>query len=113
MLIREVEGMDNGKLAALASFLLNRAKDSNVQKTFPLDSFVKLANDMGVAIDSDSVRELSQRPPLSNLIANVTDDEVQFKGAEAADTAVPQMGVDQAQATVDRMAKRAAAKKGL
>jgi hypothetical protein len=42
MLIQEVEGMDNGKLAALASFLMNRAKDANVDKTFPLDSFVKL-----------------------------------------------------------------------
>lgn len=115
MLIQEVEGMDNGKLAALASFLMNRAKDSNVEKVFPLDSFVKLANEMGVAVDSEAIRDLSQRPPLNNLITNVTDKEVVFKGAEQADAdaAVPPMGVDQAQATVDRMAKRAAAKKGL
>jgi hypothetical protein len=110
MLIQEVEGMDNGKLAALASFLMNRAKDSNVEKVFPLDSFVKLANQMGVAVDRDSVRDLSQRPPLNNLITNVTDKEVVFKGAEQPDAGVPPMGVDQAQATVDRMAKRAAKK---
>jgi hypothetical protein len=113
MLIQEVEGMDNGKLAALASFLMNRAKDANVDKTFPLDSFVKLANQMGVAVDLESVRDLSQRPPLNNLISNVTDSEVVFKGADVAQAGVKPMGVDQAQATVDRMAKRAASKKGL
>ena len=113
MLIREVEGMDNGKLAALASFLMNRAKDANVEKVFPLDSFVKLANQMGVAVDPDSVRDLSQRPPLNNIISNVTDDEVVFKGADVPQDGAEPMAVDQAQATVDRMAKRAASKKGL
>ena len=113
MLIKEVEGMDNGKLAALASFLMNRAKDSNVEKVFPLESFVKLANQMGVAVDADSVRDLSQRAPLNNVITNVTDDEVIFKGADNPEAAAEPMGVPQAQATVDRMAKRAAAKKGI
>lgn len=113
MLIQEVEGMDNGKLAALASFLMNRAKDSNIEKVFPLDSFVKLANQMGVAVDSDSVRDLSQRAPLNNIISNVTDSEVVFKGADVPQGGAEPMAVDQAQATVDRMAKRAAAKKGL
>jgi hypothetical protein len=47
---------------------------------------------------------------LNNLITNVTDKEVVFKGAEQPDAGVPPMGVDQAQATVDRMAKRAAKK---
>ncbi len=115
MLIKEVAGMDNGKLAALATFLLNRAKDSNVEKTFPLESFVKLANQMGVAVDTESVRDLSQRPPLNAIISNVTDKEVVFKGADTADQSggMQPMAVDQAQATVDRMAKRAASKKGL
>jgi hypothetical protein len=47
------------------------------------------------------------------LISNVTDSEVVFKGADVAQAGVKPMGVDQAQATVDRMAKRAASKKGL
>lgn len=107
MLIQEVEGMDNGKLTALAHFLLGRAKDSNVKKTFPLDSFVKLANKMGVAVDGETVRSLSQRPPLDSVISNVTNDEVIFKGASVDNLGAPPMNTNQAQNIVSRMAKRA------
>jgi hypothetical protein len=107
MLIKEVESMDNGKLTALAHFLLGRAKDSNVQKTFPLDSFVKLANKMGVAVDSETMRALSQRPPLDSVITNVTNDEIIFKGASVDNLGATPMNTNQAQSIVSRMAKRA------
>jgi hypothetical protein len=49
------------------------------------------------------------RPPLSNIISNVTDTEVMFKGSEQE---VSGMSVDQARGTVNSMAK-SAMKRGL
>ena len=51
-----------------------------------------------------------QQAPLKELIADVTDTEVIFKGAVEG---APNMTVDQARETVNTMAQRALNKKGL
>lgn len=97
------------QLAALSQFLIGRSNDTNASMTISTDAFLKLASDMGISITKQQLIDLIQRPPLDNLIADVQDDKVVFKGSEdLPDT----MSVDQARATVDSMAKRAA-KKGL
>lgn len=113
MLIREFDSAknDSGKLAALAQLLSNRADDTNAQKTIGIKSFLSLAKNLGVNLSPAQLRNLVQQPPLNNFIQNVDGDDttgqVVFKGAEQAPTTMP---VDQAQKTVDQMAKRAAAK---
>ena len=97
------------RLAAMTQFLLGRSEDTASAKKISTDAYLKLAADMGISLTKSQLLDLAQQPPLSSLIANVEDDEIIFKGAEQApDT----MTVDQAQKTVDSMAKRAA-KKGL
>jgi hypothetical protein len=115
MRIAEVQTspIDSGKLAALAQFMLSRAEDTDAKKTISIQAFLNLAHSMGISLTADQLRTMIQQPPLNNLIANVEGDDatgtVVFRGAEAVtDT----MTVDQARATVDSMAKRAA-KKGL
>jgi len=115
MRINEVSGSEteSARLAALAQFLLSRANDTNAKKTISMQSFINLANSMGISMTADQLRALSQQPPLNNIISNIDGDDqtgvVVFKGAEAP---ADDMSVDQARQTVDQMAKRAA-KKGL
>jgi autotransporter adhesin len=102
------------KLAAIGQFFLSRTKDTNAKKTMPISTFLSLSKDMGVSLTFDQLQNLSQQPPLSEIIANIDGDEetgkIIFKGA---DEVAPNMSVDQARDTVDSMAKRALNKKGI
>jgi hypothetical protein len=110
----EVSSVNTEKLAALSQFLLSRTDDTNAKKTMPVSSFLDLANNMGVSLTDDQLRNLIQQPPLSEIIANIEGDAdtgtIVFKGA---DEVAPNMSVDQARDTVNTMAKRALHKKGL
>lgn len=110
----EVSSKNTEELAALSQFLLARTKDTNAKKTMPISSFLDLAKNMGISLTDEQLRNISQQPPLSELIANIEGDAdtgiITFKGAEEV---APNMSVDQARDTVDTMAKRAASKPGL
>jgi hypothetical protein len=106
----EVSSIHTEKLAALSQFLVSRAQDTDAAKKISIAAFLELANNMGISLTDDQLRNLVQQPPLKELIANVTDSEVIFKGAVEG---APNMTVDQARDTVDTMAKRALNKKGL
>jgi hypothetical protein len=106
----EVSSVHTEKLAALSQFLVSRAQDTDAQKKISIAAFLELANNMGISLTDDQLRNLIQQPPLSELISDVTDSEVILKGAVED---APNMTVDQARDTVDTMAKRALNKKGL
>jgi hypothetical protein len=106
----EVSSQHTAELAALSQFLLARAQDTNAQKKISIAAFLELSKNMGVSLTDAQLRELSQQPPLDALIAEITDNEVVFKGSEEE---APNMSVDQARETVNTMAKRAASKPGL
>lgn len=114
MFIREVDNSaaNTQKLVAISQFLLARAEDTGAQKKISTQTFLQLANNQGISLTVDKLKDLSTKSPLNNLIQDVQGDangEVIFKGDDAVtDT----MTVDQARKTVDTMAKRAA-KKGL
>jgi hypothetical protein len=106
MLIREVAGADGDqiKLTALAQFLLGRAEDTDASRTISTAAFIRLASNMGISVTRDRLAELSVQPPLSSVIARIEGDVIQFQGADVVPVT---MTVDQAQKTVDAMAKRA------
>jgi hypothetical protein len=106
----EVSGINAQKLAALSQFLVSRAQDTDAEKKISIAAFLELANNMGISINDAQLRNLIQQPPLSELITDITDSEVIFKGTVEG---APNMTVDQARDTVDTMAKRALNKKGL
>ena len=117
MLVEEV--LDNPQMAqltALSQFLVSRAKDTNARMSISVDSFINLAKAQGISLTPEQLKTLSQTPPLSNIISDVTGSdtepgEVVFRGAEIG-SGQDTMTVDQARQTVDSMSKRAA-KKGL
>jgi len=109
MLIREVTDVNQQKLVALGEFLIGRAGDTGAKKSISIGAFVNMAQSMGINISAENnasqLRDLAEKPPLNNIIVNITDDEVIFAGANqsSGDT----MTVDQAEKTVEKMAKRA------
>ena len=105
MLICEVTDISQEKLVALGQFLIGRAGDTGAKKSISIEAFVNMAQSMGINVNKDSLRDLAEKEPLNNVIVNITDDEVIFTGANnaSADT----MTVDQAQDTVEKMAKNA------
>jgi hypothetical protein len=107
MHIREVtDSPDAQKLLALSQFLISRAQDTDSQKKISVDAFINLAQNMGISLNSDNLTTMSQRPPLSTVIQTVTPTEIIFRGADQ-EQVTDTMTVDQAQKTVDTMAKRA------
>ena len=102
---------DAEKLAALSQFLIGRAGDTDAKKIVSWPTFRSLAANMGISVTKQSLRSMMQRPPISNLIKDVTGQDsdngsgdVVFAGSqEQPDT----MSVDQARDTVNSMAKRA------
>lgn len=114
MLIFEVENkeaVDSGKLMALSQFLSGRAADTNAKKQISTQSFVQLAQSLGVNVTADTLGDVIAKPPLSNILQpyDPNSNVVSFKGnEEAPDTA---MSPDQAQATVDANAKAAMKKR--
>lgn len=100
------------RIAALSEFLISRANDAGTEKTISLKRFIDLAHDMGVSLSAESLKSMIGKPPLNDLIQSIdyndADPEsgtVIFKGGPEENTDMP---VDQARATVDKMAKRAA-----
>jgi hypothetical protein len=111
MRLNEFVGSQNqdARLAALAEFLVGRADDSGSSKKISTTAFINLARNMGISLNDTQLRDLSQKPPLNNIISNVTDTEIIFSGSE--DEVTSGMSVDQARATVDSMAKSATKKR--
>ena len=96
------------QLTALAEYLVGRSEDANNDYTVPIKVFLSMAHNMGVNITDEQLRTLVMQPPLSNIISNVSGDEIVLVGAgvtgeEGEDT----MTVDQAQDTVAGMADSA------
>ena len=107
MLIREVASVGNQKLMAWGEVLVGRAGDTGAKKKISVDAFLNMAQGMGVNITANQLRDLAEQEPLKNIIVNITDDEVIFTGAGTSTQATDTMSVQQAQDTVEKMAKRA------
>lgn len=114
MKIREVQLREDDEstpkpdqLMGLVSFLAGRAEDTGGKKQISKQAFVNLANTLGITISPQNLDELSNQPPLSNLLEPVdpNSDVVVFKGGEPADVNMP---VDRAQDVVAKAAKSAA-----
>jgi hypothetical protein len=111
MLIREVADPSSAKLFGLAEFLLGRSTDTNAPKQISMPAFIKMAQEIGVPVTPQSLGELVQQPPLSNIIEPIEpgSNMIRFKGSDSdTDIAMP---VNQAQDVVASAAKRAAAKR--
>lgn len=96
---------DQERLLAITRFLIGRSEDTDANKKISVRAFIELARDFGMSVSKQQLIDISNKPPLSNLIQNIKDNEIYFRGAKEADDTMP---VDKARETVKKMAKRAA-----
>jgi len=110
MLIREVADPSSTKLLGLAEFLLGRSSDTNSPKQISMPAFIKMAQEIGVPLNPESLAELVNQAPLSNVIEPIDPGSniVKFRGSTESDIEMP---VNRAQDVVASAARRAAAKR--
>jgi len=86
MLIREFAQDNKGdpadKLMLLTTWLAGRADDESAEKQISQDAFINLAKSVGVSLTPKMLVDLSNVPPLSNLIepVDVNSGVVRYKG---------------------------------
>jgi|TARA_R110000868_G_scaffold38786_3_gene135446 hypothetical protein len=97
---------DAQTLAALATFLSDRADDEASAKQISKKAFIELANSMGVNVTDQNINDMVAAEPLSNILNPIDPgaDIISFKGDTEAATG---MSVDQAREVVDSNAKAA------
>lgn len=98
----------NMRLAAIVSQVHSRIKDEGFTKEYKLDSLLNLLKSKDINVDRETLVDMIDSEPLSNIIANVKGDRVIFKGDLDSDTDAesPERSTD----TLEKMAKRAAKK---
>ena len=108
---QESQAANAKTLAALSTFLADRAADENAKKQISQDAFIDVAKSLGVNLTKDNLGEFIAKPPLSNILEPLQPNSgvVRFKGNTDAE---PEMTTDKAEEIVDKNAK-AAMKRGM
>ena len=106
MRLKEVSQPDAARIMGLVEFLVGRAEDENAEKKISTQAFLNMAKNMGMPMSLSTLIDISQRPPLNNIIKSMNQDEILFKGYEQEPEAA--MEPDEAEKTVAKMAQRAA-----
>lgn len=107
MLIQEVASDPQpDRLAALISFLAGRAEDTGARKQIGKQSFMSMAQQLGINITDSNLQAMASKPPLSNMLEPIDpqSDQIVFKGGEPGTVDMP---VDKARDIVANMAKNA------
>jgi hypothetical protein len=94
------------KLVAIVDQLRDRYRHS--KEPMSVDAFLELLNDNDISVDISDLRDMIGKDPLKNVIQDIKDDKVFFKG-QKGDEKVP-TSPDQQEKTVAQMASRAALK---
>ena len=97
---------DPNKLVGLVNFLAGRAEDTNAQKQISQDTFIQLAQSLGIDVTPATLGGFIAQPPLNGVLEPLDPQSnmIAFKGA---DIGPAKMSVPQAQQVVSKMAKSA------
>ena len=66
-----------------------------------MDQFIAMADGLGIHMSPDKVMDIMRKPPLSNMVKDVTQDVITF-GTKEKSTKMPE---DRARDIVSKMAK--------
>ena len=87
--MRLFEFSDSDPLRVKLVAVTNQLKSINEPMT--TDEFLTILNKNGISLDKADLFDMVKKEPLSNIIADISDDTVTFKGQEGdVDTAVDQ-----------------------
>ena len=97
---------DAGRLVGLVQFLVGRAEDTAAKKRIGVDTFLKLARQLGINVTRSNLQNMLEQPPLDSLFEPL-DPQSQFLVYKGGEQPAPGMPVDRAREVVAKMAKRA------
>jgi hypothetical protein len=102
--MRLFEFSDTDPLRVKLVAVTNQLKSSN--EPMSTDEFLTVLNKNGISLDKADLFDMVKKEPLNNIIANVSDDTVTFKGQEG------DMGtaVDQSQDENEKIRQQMASK---
>lgn len=98
------------RLTALVKFLNGRATDTGAKKQISKQTFMSMAQQLGVNITDQNLEDMLSRPPLDNLLEppDPGAPNIQFKTGEPGEVNMP---VNKAQDIVSKAAKSALQKR--
>jgi hypothetical protein len=111
MLIEEVASDPNpDRLAGLIKFLAGRADDTGARKQISKNTFMSMAQQLGVNITDQNLQSMVERPPLSNMLEPIDPQSnvITFRGGEPQNIDMP---VNKAQDIVAKSARSALQKR--
>jgi|TARA_B110000285_G_scaffold228405_1_gene291343 hypothetical protein len=103
MKLFEVFGSEH-ELAALIQYLISRSEKLGTKGKVGTESFLKMAENLGINVSLGQLQSMAQRVPLKNMVADVSPQHVSF---DLQSNIASVMSVDKARDTVNSMAKRA------
>jgi hypothetical protein len=103
MRLYEFEDPLRVKLVALASQLEADARDDNFETVVTTDDLIGYFRDNGLVLDKSDIYNMVKNPPLNNIIDNIKDDQVIFKGQHVDQEESP----DEQEKIVKQMAHKA------
>ena len=87
--MRLFEFSDSDPLRVKLVAVTNQLKSTN--EPMSTDEFLTVLNKNGISLDKADLFDMVKKEPLNNIIANISDNTVTFKGQEGdLDTAVDQ-----------------------
>jgi len=95
------------KLVSVTSQLKSRMDDENSKKPMSTTALLNMLKDEGISLSKSDLFDMIKKDPLKNIVQNINNDEVIFKG-HAHDNDV--IDHDASEQTIQKMAKRAASK---
>jgi len=93
----------NVEIVALAQYIIDKNESDGVKGKVSTQAFLRMAQNLGIHLSLTQLQAMAQQPPLSNMIADINDNDIKFDlGLKN-----PTMSKDKARNTVNSMAKRA------
>jgi hypothetical protein len=92
------------KLVAVASQLQSTSEPMST------DEFLTVLNKNGISLDKTDLFDIVQKEPLKNVVANINDDEVIFKGQEGDVTQGAEQQPDENERIRQQLASKQAGK---
>lgn len=95
------------KLVAITSQLNSEIAQGNEKEDWTVGEFLSYLKAEGIIIDRSDLYDIIKTPPLDNLIKNIKDNKIIFKGSKATSLDTAGSSKDDSQKIVKQMAKDA------
>lgn len=99
------------KITALSDQLRSDIQKGNISPQYTTDMLLDYFRKYGIVLDKDDLYNMIKTEPLKNIITNIQNDMIQFKGMPQEPKAPESPNPEKSKDIVSKMAHKAAGKK--